>query len=126
MVEFNPHQQKVFDLCKAQKAGAPVYIVGPRRSGLSTIARELAAARPTWCVHDYNYGEFDPVTQKCPRTVTKYNETPAPPLGEVEGTFIFFTPDGSGSIVIPNSHTRHNIGSEAIGPPARFVVYIAK
>lgn len=125
MTTLNPYQQKVFDLCKEQKPGSTVYVVGPRRSGLSTIAKELATQRPTWCVHDHGYGSFDDVTRKCPRTLTKYNETPIAPLTSQEGTFVLFTPDGVGTVVIPENAQKYEIVFPLMVPAVRFVVYIA-
>jgi hypothetical protein len=95
-IQLTVQQKAVLDICLKQEKGAKIFVYGPRRSGLSTMAAMFAKQRPTWKVRDLGRGPFDVETGRCPRIETVLNPT------GTDSVAVFVTPalDNSDNLCI--------------------------
>jgi hypothetical protein len=120
-IKFTDAQTKVLNLCRSATKHSTVYIMGPRRYGKTTMAKQLAVDRPEWRIRDLGFKQpnWEP-------TEEILNENGR------DGVFVFLTPRSEDDNRLPKSKRleRHEIlvgkiDSESI-MNAFFVVLIDK
>jgi hypothetical protein len=110
-------QKKILAICKAEAADANILVEGPRCTGLSTMAKELAASLPNVFVLDYQHISHS--DGPCERSVVAYN--PEATGGRVS----FYTPsDGRLDPTLP--HVNDIAIHEITALWAHFSVFVEK